>query len=896
MTIHSLPPSTVRLLGASVTITAPYDLVKELLENAIDAEATAIEVSISADTLSSISVRDNGHGIAPPDFDSLGRRAHTSKLRSYDELQIRGGDTLGFRGEALAAANAVADLSIVTRVAGEPIASRLEVRSPGGGIESCRPVSAPVGTTVLVARLFDRLPVRRQHLLREKGRSMAAIKRLLQSYALARPHLRLSLRVLEDAAQTWRYSPNHSPTVQEAALQIFGRALAANCTRLVFPSKPDNSRPSGLVLDAFVPRPDCDVKAVRGGGLFVSVDQRPLSPSRRLPKKIAGLLASRLSEHLAGAERLFMRLDIRCPPRTYDPNITPLKDDVLFGDEEAPLKCFEQLCQQLCSAADSTTLDSSPLDGDDNDGIPSSLFDDADILSFLAESVSKESWPKVDQGLAGSDLEAPKQQTGGIEHTHPNEGSVKKSYQPKEAAATIKAVAVKMRTLIRVDMTRSDSNATDEDDLVELTGVVIPPRPTKPPSTSGPPPPQVRKAEGIHRYFRPSQDQEFRIAFDDTATVEKPSSPRDAQSTSPSSRPPLQPLRDSAMNRLREQPENPSPSSSGDERDASQTSPGPPQMAFESPLPGRGQLPADERRRRLVFSPPAGAHVLRDTTPSHGPSVSRGAVPFPTPPSSGPIRGEGQPSRGRGSRGRPGARAGFARGRGGSATGSSIRPSIFSPMASSPSMARAAAISSHEPRKKTGGEAGMSLAKLPPANKPYSHTTQALLMRTPSPEAEEQVRRVRRKSGTETPHRRVKLWNDGWTAAGSDTDFGRGNRRRQSTEEPRLRRLSTRRPSSRRQSSTRLPLETISDGARVRTLQVSCDEVQRRMKQLVEHDSYMGRGQLTEALPVEDMMEATEVSSRLRVAVGAWQAKNDVQKVEVDLKLLLPLPEVRGER
>ncbi|RDA90037.1 hypothetical protein CP533_4939 [Ophiocordyceps camponoti-saundersi (nom. inval.)] len=889
MPIISLPSSTVRLLGASVTISAPYDLVKELLDNAIDAEATAVDVSIAADTLSSLSVRDNGHGIAPPDFDLLGRRAHTSKLRTFDELQVRGGNTLGFRGEALAAANAVADLSIVTRVAGEPVASRLKLRSPGGGLESCRPVSAPVGTTVLVARLFDCMPVRRQHLMQERARSIAAIKRLLQSYALARPHLRLSFKVSEDAAQTWRYSPNHSPTVKEAALQIFGRALTINCTHLVFPLKLDDSRPPGLVLDAFVPRPDGDVKAVRGGGIFVSVDQRPLSPTRRLPKKIASLLTSHLSEHLAGAERLFMRLDIRCPPHSYDPNVTPLKDDVLFTDEEAPLKCFEQLCQQLCGGAASNSIDPGPFN--DNDGIPSSL-DDADILHLLEESVSDQPLPEADQGMADSQLVTLKRQIGESKCPHPNKGSMQKPDQPKEAFTT-KPVTVKMRTLIKVDMTRSDSNGTDEGGMVEITDVLIPPRPAKPPATSGPPPLQVRKADGIHRYFRPSQDQEFQIASDDTATVEKSAPSRDTQPTALSSRPPLQPLKNSALNRLREEPEDSSSSSSADERETLRTSPGPPQMASGSPVPGRGHLLVDQRRSPPVLSPPAGANVYGDSTPGHGPSLSRGLVPFPTPPSSGPIRGEGPSSRGRGSRSRSRARAGFARGRGGSAAGHSIRPNMFSPVASSPGLARAA-VPGDEARK-TGCEAESSSAKPQQANKPYSHTTQALLMRTPSPEAEEQVRRVKRKSETETPHRRVKLWNDGYAGAGSETDVDRGDgQRRRSTEGQRLRRPSTRRPSWRRQSSTTLPLETISGGARARTLQVSCDEVQRRMEQLVEHDSYIRQGHLTEALPIEDMAEVEKVKDRLQVAIGAWQAENDGQEFGVNLKLPFPLSEVRG--
>lgn len=230
MPICALLPSTVRLLGASVAITTPADLVKELLDNAIDAGATSVEISVSADTVERVSGRDNGHGIAVEDLESLGRRAHTSKLRSFDELQTRGGRTLGFRGEALASAIAIAAISITIREPGDPVGSRGELRFAAGDVLSKKPASAPVGTTVQATQLFKNVPARRQHLVKEKHTTVTRIKELLRSYALARPHLRLSFKVA-DSTQPWSYPPTDSPsaTVWEAALQIFGRGLATNC-------------------------------------------------------------------------------------------------------------------------------------------------------------------------------------------------------------------------------------------------------------------------------------------------------------------------------------------------------------------------------------------------------------------------------------------------------------------------------------------------------------------------------------------------------------------------------------------------------------------------------------------------------------------------------------------
>ncbi|PFH61668.1 hypothetical protein XA68_16678 [Ophiocordyceps unilateralis] len=1002
MPIHPLPPSTVRLLGASVTISCPCDLVKELLDNAIDASATAVDVIVASDTLSSLSVRDNGHGIAPTDFESLGRRAHTSKLRNLDELQARPGKTLGFRGEALAAANAVARLTIVTRAAGEPVASRLQLPSPDGRLQSCGPVSAPVGTAVHVARLFDCMPARRQHLLGERGRSMSAIKRLLQSYALARPYLKLSFKVVDDGTQSWRYSPNHSPTVNEAALQIFGKNVATSCTQLIFPgspSEPVTGRPPGFVLDAFVPRPDCNAEAVRGVGLFVSVDQRPLSPTKELPKKIASALKSHIVNHL-GAEPgkgFFMRLDIRCPPRSYDPNVTPLKDDVLFADEEAPLECFEDLCRQLygggmaSNSAGSPGPDSLPmplsLPDDDHPDISSSPLNDADILSLLEDTVPNGPSPNVDQDLVESGLMSLKQR---IEPPcpHPNDGGAPKSDQPNSTGAGEKSTApsahVKMRMLGRVDMARSDSNATDDSGTIELTGVVIPPRPAKPPATAERHL-QARKADGIHRYFRPSQEQDFEIACDDTATPEEPASSRGAQPVprpQMGSRPPLQLLKDPALNRLQEESEVWSSFSSADEGDALR--PDVPPQVLESPF--LSQLTDDdddegggERRSHPISSPPAASYV-QNLTPNHGPSVVRlsdGLVPFPTPPSSGRIRGAepnalGRPlmgRRGRGSRGRPRARGGFAQGATRPAIGSSIRPRINRSMAGSPGVAEAAGsgpglgppmqsgnqlrlnftnrkspspISAQgwKPPAQSGGYgqtgghpesadeatshgADLSLAKPRHVNKPYSHTMQALLMRTPSPERELELGdaagqvRGRRISGTETPHQRVSLWDDGWAGGGSDAGTGQNVARRERLKKPSPEKLQSKRPSPRRssargpwrrgrsssrklsarsQSWKRLSLEATAEEARMhataRTLHVSCDDVQRHMKHLIGHDSYVGRGHLAEALPIEDMADARTINDGLQVAVEAWMAKSKT-KVDVDLKLLL---EVKGKR
>ena len=126
MPIAPLPRHTIRALGSAQVLTSPVSVVKELVENSLDAGATSISVEISSNTLDTIQVSDNGHGVAPQDRENLAKRYHTSKLQHLSELRTLGGRTLGFRGEALASAAEVAGaLTVITRVEDEVVGSRM---------------------------------------------------------------------------------------------------------------------------------------------------------------------------------------------------------------------------------------------------------------------------------------------------------------------------------------------------------------------------------------------------------------------------------------------------------------------------------------------------------------------------------------------------------------------------------------------------------------------------------------------------------------------------------------------------------------------------------------------------------------------------------------------------
>jgi DNA mismatch repair ATPase MutL len=130
--IAALPPTTARQIGSGQVLIDPSSLVKELIDNALDARAKSIFVDIAANTIDSIQVKDDGHGIPAEDRALVCRRYCTSKIRDLEDLKNVGGKWLGFRGEAMSSmAEMSGTLSITTRVEGEPVAVKLKYGRAG---------------------------------------------------------------------------------------------------------------------------------------------------------------------------------------------------------------------------------------------------------------------------------------------------------------------------------------------------------------------------------------------------------------------------------------------------------------------------------------------------------------------------------------------------------------------------------------------------------------------------------------------------------------------------------------------------------------------------------------------------------------------------------------------
>lgn len=373
MAITALPSATIHLLGSAQALTTPTSLVKELLDNSLDAKATSIDILISPNTIDKIEVRDNGHGIPQEDLDALGRRGHTSKLRSFDELKAIGGISLGFRGEALASAVQLGLVTVTTKTEGEPVATAVQLKTIGGIAKQSR-ISHPVGTTVSVTKFLHSLPVRRQVMEKEAAKTLKKVKELLQSYALARPQVRFCLKIMKGVKGGWSFNPRPHDGIKEAVSQVIGRDAATQCIEkyLSFSDKHEacavsvkqaleaqteqkNSEPGQTVstltkevdtflVEAFLPRSGA---TSIGHGQYLSVDSRPVAHEKGTMRRIAVIFKRYVKSSLAVAEDKssdpFLRLNIKCPMSSYDPNVEPAKDDILFGNESLVLEAIEQL-------------------------------------------------------------------------------------------------------------------------------------------------------------------------------------------------------------------------------------------------------------------------------------------------------------------------------------------------------------------------------------------------------------------------------------------------------------------------------------------------------------------------------------------------------------------------
>jgi DNA mismatch repair protein MutL len=324
--VERLPDDLVNKIAAGEVVERPASVVKELVENAIDAGARAVHVEIEGGGVRLVRVRDDGHGMGRRDAEMALERHATSKLHSFEELQSIA--THGFRGEALPSIAAVSELVLRTRA--ENDLAGTEVAVTHGRRRHVRDVGHPRGTTVEVRDLFGAVPARRKF-LRAAPTEAAHVAEALTLLALARPGTGFSLR---SGGRTLLEAPPVDGLAPRI-FQLFGAKLLEDLV-------PAEGGTEWVTVRGFVSRPDRPRPARPSLRLFVN--GRPVR-DRALSKAV--LEAYRAA---GGGERGFEAfLFVEVPPHVVDVNVHPAKAEVKFADARTVWAAVERAAHAALS-------------------------------------------------------------------------------------------------------------------------------------------------------------------------------------------------------------------------------------------------------------------------------------------------------------------------------------------------------------------------------------------------------------------------------------------------------------------------------------------------------------------------------------------------------------------
>ena len=304
--IRILPVNVANKIAAGEVVERPASVVKELVENAIDAGATRIDVTVTAGGRKLIEVRDNGCGMNRDDALLSIERQATSKIRDVDDIERI--DTLGFRGEAVPSIASVSRFSLKTRHVGDEAGTELTL--VGGSLMDVRDAGVPVGTTMDVRDLFFNVPARRKF-LRAFETEQAHIRSVYTLHALAHPEIGMSLTA--DGRELSRLPAGAS--LEERIRDVFGADFCADLRKV-------DKRVADVRVYGFAGLPN--VTRNDRSEQYVFINRRPAT---------APVIAYALREAyppLDGERKPIVLLFIEMPPDGVDVNVHPTKREVRF--------------------------------------------------------------------------------------------------------------------------------------------------------------------------------------------------------------------------------------------------------------------------------------------------------------------------------------------------------------------------------------------------------------------------------------------------------------------------------------------------------------------------------------------------------------------------------------
>ena len=379
--IHVLSDQVANQIAAGEVVERPASVVKELLENALDAGSTRIRVEVEAGGRKLIRIVDNGHGMGRDDALLAFERHATSKLRSSDDLLSLA--TLGFRGEALPSIASVARVSLETRAAEDDVGTSIEIA--GGNLLRVEDAGLPAGTTLAVRDLFFNTPARRKF-LRSEQTELGHVAALVTHYALAHPGKHFELH---SATQALVIAPAVA-NAGERLYQIFGRETFENLipvaaeldfARAGLPEPPPWKRgedyeapePGFLRVSGFVSKPE--LQKLNRNSIYVFANGRLIRD-----RLVLHALTEAYRNIIPPTSFPVVLLFLEMPPGEIDVNVHPAKTEVRFRQgafvhdlvrdavrtalmKARPAASFFSALHSAPTASSSLMVDVSPLPG-----------------------------------------------------------------------------------------------------------------------------------------------------------------------------------------------------------------------------------------------------------------------------------------------------------------------------------------------------------------------------------------------------------------------------------------------------------------------------------------------------------------------------------------------------
>ena len=330
---------TINQIAAGEVIERPANVVKELVENSLDAGATSVSIEVQNGGITYIRITDNGKGIAKDDVEIAFERHATSKIRKADDL-IRV-STMGFRGEALASIAAIAKVELVTRTKEEEMGTKIILE--GGNIISKEECGAPFGTTITIRELFYNTPVRYKFLKKdftEGGYIETAVERI----ALINPSI--AFKLINNKKEVLQTSGNGSMT--DVVYNVFGKDIAQNLADVAFEYE-------GINVTGVVGKPEI-ARSNRANQMFY-VNGRFIKD-----KTLTAAADEAYRTMIPHGKFGFCILDIKMSPELVDVNVHPAKLEVRFSEEGKVFKAIHYAIKNTLLGVDLIRTETIPAE------------------------------------------------------------------------------------------------------------------------------------------------------------------------------------------------------------------------------------------------------------------------------------------------------------------------------------------------------------------------------------------------------------------------------------------------------------------------------------------------------------------------------------------------------